>query len=97
MPVCLGRSALESVEKTSALSKYGGDRDGDILGLRDRATKAVIIVPWAAVVHFFALKSFPRLVVCSRVSPSDEFSLYKPYVCTAKGEGLSQLGRWFFG
>ena len=57
MTVCLGRSTLESVEKTSALSKYGKDCDGDILGLQDRATKAVIIVPWAAVAHFFALKS----------------------------------------
>ena len=88
---------MESAEKTLVWSEYSGDCDGDMLGLRDQATKAVIIVPWAAVAHSFALKSCTRLVVCSRVSPLDEFSLYKPYVCTAKGEGLSQLGRWFFG
>ena len=37
MPVCLGSTtAVESAEKTSVCSEYGGDCDENILDLQDR-------------------------------------------------------------
>ena len=41
----------------------GGDRDRDILGLRDRATKALSWSTRATVANSFARKSSNRLVV----------------------------------
>ena len=52
----------------------GGARDGDVFGLPDRATKALLWSTRAAVANFFARKSSTRLVIGSRASPPDKLS-----------------------
>ena len=55
--------ALVERKDIGVIRKVSGNRDGNILDLRDRATKAFIIVPWAAIAFSFALKSSTRMAI----------------------------------
>ena len=64
MPVHPGNStAVESVEKTSVCSKYGGDHDENILDPRDRATKALSCSTRVAATNSFARNGSTRLII----------------------------------
>ena len=55
--------ALVERKDIGVIRKVGGNRDGNILELRDRATKAFIIVLWAAIASSFALKSSTYMAI----------------------------------
>ena len=64
---------------------------GTFLTSETEPQRLFILVPWAAVAHSFALRSFTRLVVRIRVSPSDANRMF---ALTEVGKSITWYLKW---